>query len=683
MKNLRLASLRVAPGIVVVLLLGLQSPSLGAEAGPGRSTTTTTTRPEPSPTSPAHAERGRTSQRPPPPVRQPPPDSGEEPPPRTAPFTPEERTRIRPNGVRLRASVGFDVADGTMDRLLDDPRLFRPQWGAPLTSEEASELDVRLRIQKGDGPLHAIAAAHPDQVGGVYLDQLAGGFLTVLLKADTPEALRQQLAGAAPVPGRIRFKSSPYSKRQLEAQRDQVERDASELRNQGIGLQSVSVDVASNRVRLGVLSSQDSADAALLRRRYPSPSVGIASEPPPLPANHVGGDRYDSTGPWKAGLAIESPDGGRTECTSGFVAEDRSSPGTHYLLTAGHCGSKNRPLPASEWYHGYVGNPARIGRANVRQYGPVDAARIDIDAGLASNLIHVPLPYGVGDTAIAVSYKQYAQGRSGEDPVRGDAVGDFVCHVGRNQYNVACGTVTALNTTQTYADGTTVSRLRRASFNVKGGDSGAAVYIPSGGDTPYGRVQDGVGAAGIISGTFDPNGADSLYQHVYDVENVANADVRTTYVTYELRNRASGKCIDIDVLSYSNGVPMVQYSCNYPSWQEFSIEPPASHSGYSIGQYLIRSRYNYECMDLRGPSTAAGTVIQGWQCVGVDNQEWLFGRPNVVPAQQNDFLIVSAFSDKCVMPSGGSTQSGTTLVQSDCPNGDTSSSKRWYLVYKG
>jgi hypothetical protein len=94
-------------------------------------------------------------------------------------------------------------------------------------------------------------------------------------------------------------------------------------------------------------------------------------------------------------------------------------------------------------------------------------------------------------------------------------------------------------------------------------------------------------------------------------------------IQYELKNEASGKCLDIPFGQQQNGARVVQYDCNGSQTQLFS---------FGFGRYLdwpgglrsigvkVISLLSGKCLDFDRGAPQDGAAVQQWECLSNDNQ---------------------------------------------------------------
>jgi surface antigen len=89
----------------------------------------------------------------------------------------------------------------------------------------------------------------------------------------------------------------------------------------------------------------------------------------------------------------------------------------------------------------------------------------------------------------------------------------------------------------------------------------------------------------------------------------------------KLTNRGNGKCVDVKDRSLASGAPVHEWTCYPTDSQLWRFEPKGrTFQGWPV--YQIRNKRSGRCLDVYGNGTAAGTPIIQWDCHGGPNQEW-------------------------------------------------------------
>jgi alpha-galactosidase len=125
--------------------------------------------------------------------------------------------------------------------------------------------------------------------------------------------------------------------------------------------------------------------------------------------------------------------------------------------------------------------------------------------------------------------------------------------------------------------------------------------------------------------------------------------------TAELKQSASGKCVDTYQALYTPSTKEELWDCNGNYNQEIS---PTSASELRIDSAT-------ECLDVYNNETADGTLVQLYPCNGGANQKWTVESNGEVVGQQ---------SGKCLDSTGNGTADGTQLIINTCT---ASATQKW------
>ncbi|MFJ8625007.1 non-reducing end alpha-L-arabinofuranosidase family hydrolase [Kitasatospora sp. NPDC093550] len=116
-----------------------------------------------------------------------------------------------------------------------------------------------------------------------------------------------------------------------------------------------------------------------------------------------------------------------------------------------------------------------------------------------------------------------------------------------------------------------------------------------------------------------------------------------------LRGVGSGRCLDVQNASQSDGASVQIYDCSNGANQLWTA---ASGNQLTV--------YGNKCLDVPGHATTAGTRVQIWTCSGGANQQW---RVNA------DGTVVGVESGLCLDVSGAGTANGTAVQIWTCNGG--------------
>jgi hypothetical protein len=348
--------------------------------------------------------------------------------------------------------------------------------GPTMPGEQGRLMARQAELTRLAGRLEARIPAN--RYGGSWLDQRSRQ-LVVHVTSDAP--------GVAPRQPGVQVRRVEYTLAELNRAKDLVDQSAETF---GLRQGTWFVDVPNNAVviRTNVPKYLDgAATTAFLAAVRALRPVRIQWTRKPLAKD---GDRGEVNGAPKAGDSAAAPPvspirrlltsavptlvGGvginnlRRTCTAGFWAKDRAN--KDVMLTAGHCLAANG---VSRW----TMNGRLVGEERGHAFRPQDWGAI-----------------GVGpDSGVALT----ARVRSGPDstaPVRGYAsgpVGALACKTGRTT-GTTCGSIMALNASTVYRDGSFLKGVGLANMCNDRGDSGGAVFSPTG--------DGGVFAQGLLSG---------------------------------------------------------------------------------------------------------------------------------------------------------------------------------------
>lgn len=134
---------------------------------------------------------------------------------------------------------------------------------------------------------------------------------------------------------------------------------------------------------------------------------------------------------------------------------------------------------------------------------------------------------------------------------------------------------------------------------------------------------------------------------------------------YKLINRHSGKALDVDLASASNGANVIQWTDHNGVNQKWII----TNSGSA---YKLVNVNSGKALDVSDNSTADGAKVIQWTDHGGDNQKW-----NIVDLGNGYYQLINVRSGKYLDVSGSSTADGANVVQWSGNNG---LSQQWQIV---
>ncbi|GAA5180455.1 hypothetical protein GCM10023322_12800 [Rugosimonospora acidiphila] len=128
---------------------------------------------------------------------------------------------------------------------------------------------------------------------------------------------------------------------------------------------------------------------------------------------------------------------------------------------------------------------------------------------------------------------------------------------------------------------------------------------------------------------------------------------------YEVRAQHSGQCLDVKDANPAWGTPDQQWPCWGGSGQLWMKQPVYSSGGHVF--YALRVQLNGLCLDVRDGSTAAGAIVQQWDCNSSLGQQW-----EVWAVGGNYVKVVNRNSGMCLDVKDISTYNGATIQQWPC-----------------
>lgn len=441
-----------------------------------------------------------------------------------------------PSELGFRSSMGLQ-ADASYVRVLHQLYIAHAPgavyaYGGVFTTAEYETLAFRQQLTEFISPQPAYAPgiahttrsdtfyryieANSGSFGGLYIDQQAGGIVTVLFTSDVNRH-RQALETLFPYTGHLRVLQVAHTYASLLATTHQIAADADSLRARGVQLSTWGPDVQANVVRIG-LSTLSPSSAALLRHLYAAAPLEFTT----APIAKITGTQDELSPPMKGGLGIWETEND-AGCTASFPLVGPSWPGgagNTYWSTAGHCGP-----PDDLWNQGpqppNIQAGHTIGNALYDTFGSEwsngsqtqnDAAAInDNSTDMTKNI--VLSDYSCGFLCTGVNERVLHGMEQIPQP------GESTCMSGAYSGGEHCSTIISIDNCVTYTglqkegfpnDTAQVCNVAFANLNSTFGDSGSPIYQPESTGTSM--------AQGILNGCFtNPDGscsAESLFTQI-------------------------------------------------------------------------------------------------------------------------------------------------------------------------
>lgn len=386
------------------------------------------------------------------------------------------------DALRFRAELGMSTDPSLVAALAADPGAYESDYPILMTADEKLDMDRRVYVASHLDGLKAWGNAHPDEWGGIYIDQAAGGYAVAMLTTDDPTSSASLMA-LAPAGADLRIRRVSNTLVSLLNAVDTISANLTVWNEDyGVDITDVIVREAENHVEVIVGGSADPVASFIAGQFAPGLVIVVDG----LESGSTGcSSRSNCPGPpLRAGIAAS------TGCSMAFVAKYGSS---YYLYSAGHCSNYG-----SHWYHGskslgYITRDVEYNgsTADALLVGPMASA--DISRWL----------YYSYNAVVPILHKQDA----------GDSViGDLVALSARYRpEGNSAGQVTGYGVHQ-IEPGIYLYSQRYANYSWAVGDSGGAVY--------YGSY-----AKGIQSGYA---GTEAVFSMIYWADYLTQATTNTT-----------------------------------------------------------------------------------------------------------------------------------------------------------
>jgi Ricin-type beta-trefoil lectin domain-like len=138
-----------------------------------------------------------------------------------------------------------------------------------------------------------------------------------------------------------------------------------------------------------------------------------------------------------------------------------------------------------------------------------------------------------------------------------------------------------------------------------------------------------------------------------------------TSLTYRLRNKHSGKVLDVRGMSLNNGAVVQQWDWWGGENQKWRFARQAD------GSYSLTSANSGKVLDVSGASPDNGAQVVQWDWWGGKNQKW-----RIAPLGDGSYRLTCANGGRVLDVSGGSLDIGAPVIQWDWWDGDN---QCWFL----
>ena len=390
-----------------------------------------------------------------------------------------ETSRTPEEQLRFRRSLGLSTTNEALSMAGASVNTAGAEFGVPLTDDELDELRRRDQVIEDDAAVVRAEVSRlfgSSALGGVYMDNIGGGYLTVAVTGSV-EAVQEHLLSKVQHPSSLRVIKVANSLLTLEELA---------LRFRGLAAQAgrttevVRLDERANKLLVITSASVDATKRWIFNAFGTGAPIDVAGG-----RAAATGTKFNNSPPLRGGQAINSSAG--YSCTSAFTAKGT---GGYYVLTAGHCGRVN-----SVWDQ--AGNP--VGIADRVDIDGTDVLRIPVKTALTNEVTLFYTP----TLATEARYQTITSSQSSGS----DVVGQISCITGQNFSDLRCGEIISrsFNTVFATDDGRTVSfsNGRELDVDCNPGDSG-------------GPALRGQQARGIVSAKVTRSGANDtcVYAHI-------------------------------------------------------------------------------------------------------------------------------------------------------------------------
>jgi hypothetical protein len=165
---------------------------------------------------------------------------------------------------RFRTDFGLRSDDAWIFGVARDPSSDRTTYGVPLTAAEIQELARRIRDVDQIVPLViTYGEAHPEEWGGAYIDQQAGGVLVAQFTARV-DLHRLALFAQVSPNAKLEVRQVTWTQAQLEAAKERFQQDEPWFATIPADIRSVGLDIRANRVVAAVSSPNPNAPEIVL-----------------------------------------------------------------------------------------------------------------------------------------------------------------------------------------------------------------------------------------------------------------------------------------------------------------------------------------------------------------------------------------------------------------------------------
>lgn len=124
------------------------------------------------------------------------------------------------------------------------------------------------------------------------------------------------------------------------------------------------------------------------------------------------------------------------------------------------------------------------------------------------------------------------------------------------------------------------------------------------------------------------NGAPIIQWDCHGLDNqqfapLFTVDPATEGISIVFINKKSGKCVDLYNGELANGTAIIQWTCHNGSNQKWElVEVLNDPNTPEDDTFLLKNRKSGKCLEVWGGSTQRGAIMAQWDCHGSQNQQF-------------------------------------------------------------
>ncbi len=179
-----------------------------------------------------------------------------------------------------------------------------------------------------------------------------------------------------------------------------------------------------------------------------------------------------------------------------------------------------------------------------------------------------------------------------------------------------------------------------------------------------GRINAGSAVVALGRGELNLGQNDNSVQ-----DKAVTSDTIISGQVYELVNQCSGKVMDVEGVSTSDGANVFQWTWNGGENQQWKIERLNEDPRY----YKLTAQHSGKVLEVNGASTEDGANVDQWPWVeGAPNEQW-----SIKDVGDGFYTLYARHSDKALDVSGSSTDDGANIQQWTSNN---TCAQKWQII---